>query len=233
MNETDQKEFVQLLAYLTDSKTNADLEKAIQTLGEDNLKDLTNKYKQLKAAYNEVEQKKIMDEMKSTCDMALKKTMAKFGAKLNYIQALKNRCPEGTQLYKVGGRVECKKCGGSAVKPVGKKRFQGGGEFPEEADVNIPYGIYHPVQDPNPSLRIHLPYSDKNYSSKLDIIEFDNNSRLPVHPKSVARYIHTTPLNKDTFYVVTPPVYTTRQLENTYGEKIFNKAVEKLSKNKK
>lgn len=61
---------------------------------------------------------------------------AKFGAKLNYIQALKNRCPEGTQLYKVGGRVECKKCGGNTkVKPTGKKRFSKGGEVADDSEL--------------------------------------------------------------------------------------------------
>jgi hypothetical protein len=125
----DQKEFAQLLAYLTGSKSEQELETAITTIGEEGLKKLATQYEQLKSAYNEVEQKKVMDEMKLTCEEYLTKK-AKFGAKLNYIQALKNRCPEGTQLYKVGGRVECKKCGGSAkVKPTGKQRFQGGGEM--------------------------------------------------------------------------------------------------------
>ena len=125
----DQKEFAQLLAYLTGSKSEQELEIAITTIGEEGLKKLATQYEQLKSAYNEVEQKKVMDEMKLTCEEYLTKK-AKFGAKLNYIQALKNRCPEGTQLYKVGGRVECKKCGGSAkVKPTGKQRFQGGGEM--------------------------------------------------------------------------------------------------------
>lgn len=125
----DQKEFAQLLAYLTGSKSEQELETAITTIGEEGLKKLAAQYEQLKSAYNEVEQKKVMDEMKLTCEEYLTKK-AKFGAKLNYIQALKNRCPEGTRLYKVGGRVECKKCGGSAkVKPAGKKRFQGGGEM--------------------------------------------------------------------------------------------------------
>ena len=125
----DQKEFAQLLAYLTGSKSEQELETAITTIGEEGLKKLATQYEQLKSAYNEVEQKKVMDEMKLTCEEYLTKK-AKFGAKLNYIQALKNRCPEGTQLYKVGGRVECKKCGGSTkkVKPTGKKRFLSSGD---------------------------------------------------------------------------------------------------------
>ena len=128
----DQKEFAQLLAYLTGSKSEQELETAITTIGEEGLKKLAAQYEQLKSAYNEVEQKKVMDEMKLTCEEYLTKK-AKFGAKLNYIQALKNRCPEGTQLYKVGGRVECKKCGGSAkVKPTGKTRFAEGGESTTE-----------------------------------------------------------------------------------------------------
>ena len=128
----DQKEFAQLLAYLTGSKSEQELETAITTIGEEGLKKLAAQYEQLKSAYNEVEQKKVMDEMKLTCEEYLTKK-AKFGAKLNYIQALKNRCPEGTQLYKVGGRVECKKCGGSTkVKPTGKTRFAEGGESTTE-----------------------------------------------------------------------------------------------------
>lgn len=125
----DQKEFAQLLAYLTGSKSEQELETAITTIGEEGLKKLATQYEQLKSAYNEVEQKKVMDEMKLTCEEYLTKK-AKFGAKLNYIQALKNRCPEGTQLYKVGGRVECKKCGGSTkIKPTGKQRFEPGGRM--------------------------------------------------------------------------------------------------------
>ena len=125
----DQKEFAQLLAYLTGSKSEQELEAAITTIGEEGLKKLAAHYEQLKSAYNEVEQKKVMDEMKLTCEEYLTKK-AKFGAKLNYIQALKNRCPEGTELYRAGGIVECRKCGGKAkAKVTGKKRFAGGGEM--------------------------------------------------------------------------------------------------------
>lgn len=50
-------------------------------------------------------------------------TMARNGAKLNYIKNLKGDCPEGTHLeyYKAGGRL-CKKCA----------KNQEGGEMPEE-----------------------------------------------------------------------------------------------------
>lgn len=230
MNETDQKEFVQLLAYLTDSKSSEELESVIQTLGEKGLKDLSEKYKQLKNTTNEVDQKKIMDEMKSTCNTLLKKPYAKFGAKINYIQALKNKCPEGTELYKVGGRVECKKCGGNTkVKPTSKQRFQCGGEFFENEDVNLSIPrIDHVITTSKPRFRFSAPFSNRDVSAELDAIQFD--SKFPTDPVSVERHVLITPDYKDTLYTISPKLFNNSELEEKRAEKIYNKSVKRFSK---
>lgn len=229
MNETDQKEFVQLLAYLTDSKSSEELESVIQTLGEKGLKDLSEKYKQLKNTTNEVDQKKIMDEMKSTCNTLLKKPYAKFGAKINYIQALKNKCPEGTELYKVGGRVECKKCGGNTkVKPTSKQRFQGGGEFFENEDVNLSIPrIDNVITTSKPRFRFSMPLSSENISTEMDAIQF--NSKFPTDPVSVERHIIITPNYKDTFYTISPKLINDFKLENERAKKVYNESVKRFN----
>ena len=199
----DQKEFAQLLAYLTGSKSEQELETAITTIGEEGLKKLATQYEQLKSAYNEVEQKKVMDEMKLTCEEYLTKK-AKFGAKLNYIQALKNRCPEGTQLYKVGGRVECKKCGGSAIKPDGKKRFlsEGGNAEFEQADVNQPIPRIEHVIPLKKTLSTEVPFNSEDVKTKVNTIHFAPNPLV----KDVSRIIISTPQEEDTFYTITPKI---------------------------
>ena len=202
----DQKEFAQLLAYLTGSKSEQELETAITTIGEEGLKKLATQYEQLKSAYNEVEQKKVMDEMKLTCEEYLTKK-AKFGAKLNYIQALKNRCPEGTQLYKVGGRVECKKCGGSAkVKPTGKKRFlsEGGNAEFEQADVNQPIPRIEHVFPLKKTLITEVPYNSKDVKTKVSTIHF--NSGSGVDPNSVSKITISTPQDTSELYTISPKI---------------------------
>lgn len=108
MNEQElQQAFIQFLAEKTGAKTQQDLEKVIQQLGEEGLK----------AAYAEFMQ-----------TMQQQVQAAKFGAKLNYIKELRGQCPEGyeTEFFKKGGAVKkrCKKC---------EKMLSTGGEVPTNA----------------------------------------------------------------------------------------------------
>lgn len=125
----DQKEFLQLLIEAVPTiKSEEEIIKGFTYLSEN--KEDMNLLTEAISKYKVTRDEESKNVIKSIWDKAIGVTTAKFGAKLNYIQALKNRCPEGTQLYKVGGRVECKKCGGSAkVKPTGKKRFEPGGRM--------------------------------------------------------------------------------------------------------
>lgn len=104
-----QEAFIQFLAQKSGAKDQKSLEKYIQSLGEDGLKQAYTEFTQL---------------------MQKQAQKAAHGAKLRYINRLKNKCPEGQVLeyYKAGGRVNCrckkaeegtkvpKNCGGSAIE---------------------------------------------------------------------------------------------------------------------
>lgn len=92
MNEQQlQQAFIQFLAQKTGAKNQQELESAIQQLGEQGLRQ----------AYQEFLQ--VMQQQQVQA--------AKFGAKLDYINQLRGKCPEGYEVeyYKAGGRM-CKKC---------------------------------------------------------------------------------------------------------------------------
>lgn len=92
MNEQRlQQAFIQFLAQKTGAKNQQELESAIQQLGEQGLRQ----------AYQEFLQ--VMQQQQVQA--------AKFGAKLDYINQLRGKCPEGYEVeyYKAGGRM-CKKC---------------------------------------------------------------------------------------------------------------------------
>lgn len=132
----DQKEFIEALATIMDVQSQEELEEGIKNLGEEGLKLMYQQYKQvkdkgtqglqlLKQAYN-----KILEN---------KQIYAKLGAKLDYINQLRGKCPEGYEVEKfgAGGCVKCKKkqlekqqiverfksekCGGTMKKRVPKK----------------------------------------------------------------------------------------------------------------
>lgn len=132
----DQKEFIEALATIMDVQSQEELEEGIKNLGEEGLKLMYQQYKQvkdkgtrglqlLKQAYN-----KILEN---------KQIYAKLGAKLDYINQLRGKCPEGYEVekFKAGGCVKCKKkqlekqqiverfksekCGGTMKKRVPKK----------------------------------------------------------------------------------------------------------------
>lgn len=102
MNEKQIKEaFIQFLAQKSGAKTQQELEKYIQSLGEEGLKQVQQEFIQL---------------MQQQTQKAAK------GAKLNYIRQLAHKCPEGEELYyfKRGGSVGCgckkKEDGGEVTK---------------------------------------------------------------------------------------------------------------------
>lgn len=99
-----QQAFLKFLAKETGAKSQAELEQVIQKLGKEGLQ----------KAYTQFMQMMQQEQVQA----------AKFGAKLNYINKLNGRCPEGTKLtyFKEGGKL-CKKCmaiqakGGEIDKP--------------------------------------------------------------------------------------------------------------------
>ena len=100
MNDKElQQAFLQFLAKKSGAKSQKELEKYVQSLGEDGLKQ----------AYDEF-----------TKVMQSQAQKAAHGAKLQYFRDLKHKCAEGEELvfYKKGGSVECG-C-------VGKKMEKGG-----------------------------------------------------------------------------------------------------------
>ncbi len=105
-----QQKFLQFLAQKSGAKTQKDLEKYVQGLGEDGLK----------KAYDEFS-KSIQEEE------ATKARKAAHGIKLNYIRNLKNQCADDEELvyFKKGGSLDCG-C---------RKKMQNGGETPKKENI--------------------------------------------------------------------------------------------------
>lgn len=91
MDEQLQQEFLQYLMQKTGAQNKQQLEQKIQQLGEDGLK---REYAQF---IQELQQQQVQTAMN--------------GTKLNYINKLNGKCPQGTHLsyYRIGGTL-CKKC---------------------------------------------------------------------------------------------------------------------------
>lgn len=101
MNDKElQQAFLQFLAKKSGAKNQQELEKYVQSLGEDGLKQ----------AYNEF-----------TKVMQSQAQKAAHGAKLQYFRDLKHKCAEGEELvfYKKGGSVECG-CKGKVMEKGGE-----------------------------------------------------------------------------------------------------------------
>lgn len=105
-----QQKFLQFLAQKSGAKTQKDLEKYVQGLGEDGLK----------KAYEEFS-KSLQEEETN------KAKKAAHGMKLNYIKNLKNQCADDEELvyFKKGGTLDCG-C---------RKKMQKGGETPKEESM--------------------------------------------------------------------------------------------------
>lgn len=105
-----QQKFLQFLAQKSGAKTQKDLEKYVQGLGEDGLK----------KAYEEFS-KSLQEEETN------KAKKAAHGMKLNYVKNLKNQCADDEELvyFKKGGTLGCG-C---------RKKMQKGGETPKEESI--------------------------------------------------------------------------------------------------
>lgn len=126
--DQEQQAFTAYLIKVLNPKSQQEFEDKISQLSEEDINQL---YQQYKSMENQVE-------------------LAKMGAKLNYIKALKGECPEGYEMFKAGGCMKCmkkkngdtinlvkedmKKCGGKVKKRVTKKvsKKEEGGLLPEK-----------------------------------------------------------------------------------------------------
>lgn len=135
MNE-EQKAFTAYLIKVLNPKDAADFENKVAQLSENELKEFYKQYKAMEG--NQI-------------------SMAKLGAKLNYVQTLRGECPEGYEVekYMAGGCVKCKKkaegakvvdifkdkCGGKAKKRV--KKDQKGAVVNKADTVHTNKGVYN------------------------------------------------------------------------------------------
>ena len=107
MKELDSKQraFVLYAAKVLKCNSPEELDKKLQDLSEDELNNLVQSFDQL---YNQ--------------QMENNTIMARLGSKLNYIQKLNNKCPEGYEIeyYRAGGEL-CSRCRQGAIPMAAKK----------------------------------------------------------------------------------------------------------------
>ena len=107
MKELDSKQraFVLYAAKVLTCNSPEELDTKLQNLSEDELNNLVQSFDQL---YNQ--------------QMENNTIMARLGSKLNYIQKLNNKCPEGYEIeyYQVGGEL-CSRCKQGAIPMAAKK----------------------------------------------------------------------------------------------------------------
>ena len=114
MKELDSKQraFVLYAAKVLKCNSPEELDKKLQGLSEDELNNLVQSFDQL---YNQ--------------QMENNTIMARLGSKLNYIQKLNNKCPEGYEIeyYQSGGNVvtTCKRCAQKGAIPMAAKKNGG------------------------------------------------------------------------------------------------------------
>lgn len=114
MKELDSKQraFVLYAAKVLKCNSPEELDKKLQGLSEDELNNLVQSFDQL---YNQ--------------QMENNTIMARLGSKLNYIQKLNNKCPEGYEIeyYQAGGNVvtTCKRCAQKGAIPMTAKKNGG------------------------------------------------------------------------------------------------------------
>ena len=107
MKELDSKQraFVLYAAKILKCSSPEELDRKLQGLSEDELNNLVQSFDQL---YNQ--------------QMENNTIMARLGSKLNYIQKLNNKCPEGYEIeyYRAGGEL-CSRCRQGAIPMAAKK----------------------------------------------------------------------------------------------------------------
>ena len=105
LENDDQQAFMEYLAKVLKATDQKDFEAKVQSLGKDKIAEL---YQQFKSSQT---------------------VSAKLGAKLDYINRLNGRCPEGFEMFKSGGCIKCRKKADSKNAAnlksniVAKKRF--------------------------------------------------------------------------------------------------------------
>ena len=111
MKELDSKQraFVLYAAKVLKCNSPEELDKKLQGLSEDELNNLVQSFDQL---YNQ--------------QMENNTIMARLGSKLNYIQKLNNKCPEGYEIeyYQAGGNI-CTRCRQKRAIPMAAKKNGG------------------------------------------------------------------------------------------------------------
>ena len=111
MKELDSKQraFVLYAAKVLKCNSPEELDKKLQGLSEDELNNLVQSFDQL---YNQ--------------QMENNTIMARLGSKLNYIQKLNNKCPEGYEIeyYQAGGNI-CTRCKQKGAIPMAAKKNGG------------------------------------------------------------------------------------------------------------
>ena len=111
MKELDSKQraFVLYAAKVLKCSSPEELDKKLQNLSEDELNNLVQSFDQL---YNQ--------------QMENNTIMARLGSKLNYIQKLNNKCPEGYEIeyYQAGGNI-CTRCKQKGAIPMAAKKNGG------------------------------------------------------------------------------------------------------------
>lgn len=111
MKELDSKQraFVLYAAKVLKCNSPEELDKKLQGLSEDELNNLVQSFDQL---YNQ--------------QMENNTIMARLGSKLNYIQRLNNKCPEGYEIeyYQAGGNI-CTRCKQKGAIPMAAKKNGG------------------------------------------------------------------------------------------------------------
>ena len=111
MKELDSKQraFVLYAAKVLKCNSPEELDKKLQGLSEDELNNLVQSFDQL---YNQ--------------QMENNTIMARLGSKLNYIQKLNNKCPEGYEIeyYRAGGNI-CTRCRQKGAIPMAAKKNGG------------------------------------------------------------------------------------------------------------
>lgn len=117
MNE-EQKAFTAYLIKILNPRDQKDFEDKIAQLSENDLKEYYKQFKTMEG--NQI-------------------SMAKLGAKLNYVQTLRGECPEGYEVekYMAGGCVKCKKKAAEGTKVVDIFKEKCGGKAKKRVKKNI------------------------------------------------------------------------------------------------
>lgn len=117
MNE-EQKAFTAYLIKILNPRDQKDFEDKIAQLSENDLKEFYKQYKAMEG--NQI-------------------SMAKLGAKLNYVQTLRGECPEGYEVekYMAGGCVKCKKKAAEGTKVVDIFKEKCGGKAKKRVKKNM------------------------------------------------------------------------------------------------